>query len=275
MLFRSDEVVPTVKHISPGYGAIHLEDFASPHCFEVVDRLEKELEIPCFQDDQQGTAVVALAALSNACKRAAIDMREARIGLLGLGAAGLTIGKFILKYAGKPALGTARTEASLKRHADAGGVPSTFDEIMAKSDVVIGTSGVSGLIPSSAVRKGQIIFALSNPFPEIAPEAALAAGARIATDGRTVNNLLGYPGIWRGTLDANARRLTWEMYRAAIQAIDAATPEGELVPQSLDPRTHLMVAHAVARAAMDSGVAQRTLDDDYFESTVLAPPSEL
>ncbi len=270
-----DEVVATIKHIAPTFGAIHLEDFASPRCFEIVERLDRELDIPSMQDDQQGTAVVALAALSNACKRTGMDLREARIGLLGLGAAGLSIGKFILKYTGRPALGTARTEASLKRHADAGGIPSTFDEIMKTADIVVGTTGVSGLIPPGAVRKGQVIFALSNPYPEIAPDAALAAGARMATDGRTVNNLLGYPGIWRGTLDAKARRITWEMYRAAIQAIDAATPDGELVPQPLDARTHLMVAHGVARAAIESGVAQRKLDDDYFEATSFAPPSEL
>jgi malate dehydrogenase (oxaloacetate-decarboxylating) len=146
---------------------------------------------------------------------------------------------------------------------------------MAKSDIVIGTTGVSGLIPPQAVRKGQIIFALSNPFPEISPDQAVASGALLATDGRTVNNLLGYPGIWRGTLDAKAKRINWEMYRAAIHAIAGATGEGELVPNSLDPRVHLMVAHSVARAAIESGVAGRKLDDDYFESTRLELPVEV
>jgi len=270
-----DEVTATIKHIAPTFGAVHLEDFASPHCFALVERLEKELDIPVMQDDQQGTAVVVLAALLNACKRTGRKLEESTIGLLGLGAAGLTIGKFIFKYTGKPALGTARTEASIKRHVDAGGRGSSFDEIMRKADIVIGTTGVSGLIPPSAVRKGQIIFALSNPFPEIAPEQAVAAGAALAADGRTVNNLLGYPGIWRGTLDAKAKKITWEMYRAAIHAIAGATTEGELVPDSLDPRVHLMVAHSVARAAIESGVAQRKLDDDYFEATTIKAPPDV
>ncbi|MDP2918760.1 MAG: malic enzyme-like NAD(P)-binding protein [Dehalococcoidia bacterium] len=271
----TEEIVTTIKHISPTFGGIHLEDFASPRCFTLLERLENELDVPVFHDDQQGTAVVTLAALLNACKRTGKNLAETKIGLLGLGAAGLTIGKFILRYTGKPALGTARTEASNQRHAAAGGTPSNFDEIMAKADIVIGTTGVSGLIPPHAVRKGQIIFALSNPFPEISPDQAVAAGAVLATDGRTVNNLLGYPGIWRGTLDAKARRITWEMYEAAIHAIAAATGEGELVPNPLDPQAHLNVAHAVARAAMVSGVAQRKLDDDYFESTRLELPPEV
>lgn len=270
-----DEATATIKHIAPTFGAIHLEDFASPHCFALLEKLEKELDIPVMQDDQQGTAVVMMAALLNACKRANRKLENATIGLLGLGAAGLTIGKFILKYTGKPALGTARTEASIKRHVDAGGRGSSFDEIMQKADIVIGTTGVSGLIPASAVRKGQIIFALSNPFPEISPEQAVAAGAVLAADGRTVNNLLGYPGIWRGTLDAKAKKITWEMYRAAIHAIAGATTEGELVPDSLDPRVHLMVAHSVARAAIESGVAQRKLDDDYFEATTIKAPPDV
>jgi malate dehydrogenase (oxaloacetate-decarboxylating) len=146
---------------------------------------------------------------------------------------------------------------------------------MQKADIVVGTTGVSGLIPPSAVRKGQIIFALSNPFPEIFPEQAVAAGAIVAVDGRTVNNLLGYPGIWRGTLDAKAKRITWEMYRAAIQASASATGEGELVPNSLEPKVHLMVAHSVARAAIESGVAQRKLDDDYFEAAKLEMPPDV
>jgi len=270
-----EEVVKTIRHIAPTFGAIHLEDFASPRCFTVLERLQNELSIPVMHDDQQGTAVVTLAALLNACKRTGKKLEDAKIGLIGLGAAGLSIGKFILKYTGRPALGTARTEATMKRHAEAGGIPSTFDEIMQKSEIVVATTGVSGLIGAGSVRKGQIIFALSNPFPEISPDQAMAAGAAMAADGRTVNNLLGYPGIWRGTLDAKAKRITWEMYRAAIHAIAAATAPGELVPNSLDPHVHLMVAHSVARAAIDSGVAQRKLDDDYFEDTRIEAPAEV
>jgi len=143
---------------------------------------------------------------------------------------------------------------------------------MQTADIVIATTGVSGLIEPGAVRKGQIIFALSNPYPEIMPEAALAAGAALAADGRTVNNLVGYPGIWRGTLDSRATTINFEMLRAASLAIERATGEGELVPNPIDPGVHLAVTHSVARAAMESGVAQRQLDDDYFEDIVMEQP---
>lgn len=267
-----DEIVETIVRIAPTFGGIHLEDIASPRCFQILERLEKELSIPVMHDDQQGTAVVTLAALLNACKRINVALEDAKVGLIGLGAAGLSIGKFVLRFTGNPALGTARTEASRIRHAEAGGIPSSFEEIMQTADIVIATTGVSGLIEPGTVRKGQIIFALSNPYPEIMPEAALAAGAALAVDGRTVNNLVGYPGIWRGTLDSRATMINFEMLRAASLAIDRATGEGELVPSPIDPGVHLAVTHSVARAAMESGVAQRQLDDDYFEDNVMEQP---
>jgi malate dehydrogenase (oxaloacetate-decarboxylating) len=268
-----DEIVETVKHIAPTFGGIHLEDIASPRCFLIQDRLENETNIPVMHDDQQGTAVVVLAALINACKLANRTLEEAKIGNIGLGAAGLSIGKFLLRYTGNPTLGVAKTEASVRRHVEQGGIPSSFEEIMETADIVIATTGVKDLIQPRMVKKGQIIFALSNPYPEIAPELAKASSATVAVDGRTVNNLLGYPGIWRGTLDALASNLTYEMYKAAALAIAGTTAEGELVPNPLDPKAHLAVTHAVARAAIDSGVAQRPLDDDYFENrNVKEPP---
>ena len=268
-----DEIVETVKNIAPTFGGIHLEDIASPRCFAIQDRLEKELNVPIMHDDQQGTAVVTLAALINACQRTGITLEEAKVGLIGLGAAGLSIGKLLLQFTGNPALGTARTEASARRHAEAGGIPSTFDEIMRSADIVIATTGVSGLIEAGTVRKGQIIFALSNPFPEIVPGLAIASGAALAADGKTVNNLVGYPGIWRGTLDAKAMKINFEMYRAATIAIAESTGEGELIPSAIDPKVHLLVAHSVAKAAMNSSVAQRQLDEDYFEDASLKEPA--
>ena len=229
-----------------------------------------------MHDDQEGTAVVVLAALMNACERTGLVLEEARVGLIGLGAAGLTIGEFLLRYTGNPALGVARTEVSTRRHAEHGGIPSSFDEIMQTADIVIATSGVSGLIEPSMVRKGQVIFALTNPFPEIIPELAVASGAALAVDGKTVNNVIGYPGIWRGTLDAKATRITYEMYRAASLAVARIAREKEqLVPSPIDPDAHLAVTHNVARAAMESGVARRQLDADYFEDTVIEPPPEV
>ncbi len=267
-----DEIVETVKHIAPTFGGIQLEDISSPRCFYIEDRLVNELNIPVMHDDQKGTAVVVLAALINASKRVNIDLKQAKIGMIGLGAAGLSIGKFLLQYTGNPALGTARTEASKQRHAEAGGIPSNFDEIMQKADIVVATSGVRGLIEPKKVRKGQIIFALSNPYPEITPEEARAAGAALAADGRSVNNLLGFPGIWRGALDAKASKINNEMLKAASLAIAAATEEGRLVPSAVEPKVHLAVTHAVARAAMESGIAQRKLDDDYFTSSDVKQP---
>ncbi|MBI2857181.1 MAG: NAD-dependent malic enzyme [Chloroflexi bacterium] len=261
-----DEIVQTVKHIAPTFGGIHLEDIASPRCFTIEERLQAELDIPVMHDDQRATAVVTLAALINASKRCARPLAGARIGVIGLGAAGLTIGKFILRYTGNPTLGVARKEASLRRHAEAGGVPATLEEIMRQADIVIATSGVRGLIQPGMVRKGQIIFALSNPYPEIDPAEALAAGAALAVDGRTVNNLLAYPGIWRGTLDAMAGEITYEMYKAAALAIAEVAGTSELVPNPLDEAVHLAVAHSVAAAAMSGGMARRKLDADYFES---------
>ena len=268
----SEEIVSTVKHIAPTFGGIHLEDIASPRCFTILDRLQKELDIPVFHDDQQGTAVVVLAALINACKRIGVNLQELKIGLIGLGAAGLSIGRFIYRYTGNPALGIARSEASALRHVELGGIRSSIDEIMKTADVVIATTGRRGLIEPDMVRKGQIMFALSNPYPEITPESALSAGAALAADGKTINNLLGYPGIWRGTLDTKAREINFEMYCAASLAIANATGEEELIPHAIDPEVHLAVSHAVARAAMTSGVAQRQLDDDYFEDTIIEAP---
>ena len=267
-----DEIVETVKHIAPTFGGIQLEDISSPRCFLIEDRLEEEMNIPVMHDDQKGTAVVTLAALINACKLSNIVLQEAKIGLVGLGAAGLSIGKFLSRYTGNPTLGTARTEASMRRHADQGGIPSTIDEIMQTANIVIATTGVKGLIEPRMVKKGQIIFALSNPYPEIAPELAKAAGAALAADGKTINNLLGYPGIWRGTLDSKATKINYEMYSAAALAIADATYEGELVPNPIDPKVHLAVTHSIARAAMESGVAQRQLDDDYFENIAVEDP---
>ncbi|MBN1644272.1 MAG: NAD-dependent malic enzyme [Dehalococcoidales bacterium] len=271
----TEEVIATIKHIAPTFGAIHMEDFASPRCFEIEERLEKELDIPVMQDDQQGTAVVVIGSLINACKIAGIELGKAKIGMIGLGAAGLIIGEFIRRFTGNPTLGTARTEASIQRHVSRGGIAANFDEIMKKADIVICTSGVSGLIKPEMIRKGQIIFALTNPFPEIMPDQAMAAGAAIATDGRTVNNLVGYPGIWRGTLDAGAKKINWEMYRAAIMAVAGAAPKGELIPSPLDPKVHLAVTKSVARAAMESGAAQRQMDEDYFEDTELRYPLDM
>lgn len=268
----SSEVVTfSLVKDTPGTYEISIGELSSS--LVMRERLENELGIPIMHDDQQGTSVVTLASLINGCNLSGVALQEAKIGLIGLGAAGLSIGKFLLRYTGNPTLGTARTEASIKRHAEQGGIPSSLEEIMQTAEIVIATTGVGGLIEPRMVRQGQIIFALSNPQPEIRPELAIKSGAALAADGRMVNNLLGYPGIWRGTLDAKATTINYQMYIAAASAIAAVTPQGELVPNPLDAKAHLAVAHNVAKAAVKSGVAQRRLDEDYFESTDIKAPT--
>ena len=251
-----DTIVETVAAIAPTFGAIQLEDISAPRCFEIEERLQERLDIPVLHDDQHGTAVVTLAALKNACRIAGIDLCEARIGQIGLGAAGNAIGRMLMHLTHKPVWGADLQPAALQRFAAAGGRESDLKEIMLGCDIIISTTGAPGLIKPEMVRPGQIILALSNPVPEIDPELALKAGAAFALDGKTVNNVLGFPGIFRGAVDANARRISREMLLAASDAIAAHAPEGELVPNPLDKAVHRSVAAAVAQKAMEQGLAR-------------------
>ena len=262
-------IIETVENIAPTFSGIHLEDIAAPRCFEIEAALENKLNIPVMHDDQRGTAVVTLAAVLNACKRTQISLQDAVIGVIGLGAAGFPTARYLFQYIGKPVLGADKIDNNLMRHVKSGGIASTIDEIMKKANIVIAVTAVGGLITPGMIRKGQIILALSNPYPEIDAREALASGAALAADGKMVNNLLSFPGVWRGTLDARASKINFEMYQAASLAIAQSADEGELLPNPLDPLMHLKVAHSVARAAINSGVAQRNLDDDYFENTDL------
>ncbi|RNF38208.1 NAD-dependent malic enzyme [Planococcus salinus] len=244
-----DQVVETVKHIHQGYGAILLEDIGSPHCFEIEERLKAELPIPVMHDDQHGTAVVTLAAVLSACKAAKVDPEKAIVGQIGLGAAGLAICRMLMAYGVKDVYGTDRDEEALERlRSYEGKTLGSLDELMEKCDIVIATTGVSGLIKPEMVKEGQIILALSNPHPEIKPEDALNAGAAYAADGRLINNVLGFPGIFRGALDAGAKEITYSMLIAAAEAIVYQTKEGELVPHALDPSVHRAVSQAVENA---------------------------
>ncbi|MGX9133356.1 malic enzyme-like NAD(P)-binding protein [Rummeliibacillus sp. JY-2-4R] len=246
-----DEVVETVKHIASGFGGILLEDIGSPHCFEIEERLKSELQIPVMHDDQHGTAVVTLAAVLSASQYADVNLKEAVVGQIGLGAAGLAISRMLLEYGVKEVCGTDLQESSLIRLRNFGGVVlNSVEEIMERCDIVIATTGVKDLIKPEMVRKGQIILALSNPYPEITPEDALRAGAAYAADGRLVNNVLGFPGIFRGALNANAKAITYSMLLAAANAIVEATHNGDLVPHPLDPNVHKFVAKAVERIAL-------------------------
>ncbi len=251
-----DEVVRTVIAIAPTFAAIQLEDIAAPRCFEITERIQAALDKPVMHDDQHGTAVVTTAALTTACKYAGVDPRRQTIGQIGLGAAGLATAKMLMRLTGNPVLGADLSESALKRLEQAGGQPSTLEEIMEHADVVIATTGVAGLIRPEMVRPGQIILALSNPAPEIPPDVALEAGAAFAADGQSVNNVLGFPGILRGAVDARVPYISHEMYLAAAHTIAELTPEGELVPNPLDKEVHRAVAAAVARTARRQGLAR-------------------
>ena len=161
-----------------------------------------------------------------------------------------------MELTGDPILGADLNEDAVKRFIDAGGIESNLKEIMAECDIVIATTGVQNLIKPEMVRKGQIIFALSNPNAEIDPEVALAHGAVFAADGKSVNNVLGFPGIFRGAVDANAPRITHEMLIAAMEVLVQMTPDGELMPNPLDKKVHQAVARAVAETAMKQGIAR-------------------
>jgi malate dehydrogenase (oxaloacetate-decarboxylating) len=246
-------LVEIVTAIAPSFGAIQLEDIAAPACFEVEDALRARLPIPVLHDDQHGTAVVALAAVRNAGRKAGRRLSVSTVGQVGLGAAGIGIARLLLSRGTKCILGADLDEGALKRFAALGGEPASLSRVMAEADIVIATTGVRGLIRPEMVRTGQVILALSNPDPEIEPQAALAAGAAFAADGKSINNVLGFPGLFRGALDAGARRFTDEMLVAAAETIADLAEAADLVPDSLNPAVHAAVAEAVARAAVASG----------------------
>lgn len=250
-----DEFVETVVRIAPGFGGIHLEDISTPACFEIERRLIEALPQPVMHDDVHGTAVVTLAALIAACRQADIRLDEAVVGQIGLGAAGFGIATLI-HDAGVRRVLASDPDSAAQEHARKRGIEiASVDTVMREADVVVATSGRPGLIRPEMVRPGQVVFALTNPAAEIEPEAALRAGAAFAADGTSINNVLGYPGIFKGALLAGAREINLEMKRAAAWALAGLTVSSELIPEVLDHKVHEVVAEAVRQAAIDSGVA--------------------
>jgi malate dehydrogenase (oxaloacetate-decarboxylating) len=241
-------VVDTVKEIASTFGAIQLEDIAAPECFDIEEKLIKELAVPVLHDDQHGTGVVVLAALLTIAQRVRVQLSACKIGIIGLGAAGMGIAKLLQAYGVKQILGTDLRKEAMQRLEKAGGTTVDLKAIMAQSDIVVATSGKPGLIQPEMVKEGQVILALSNPDPEIQPELALKSGARFAADGRTINNALAFPGLFRGALKAGANRFTDKMKIAAASAICAQTKADVLVPSILDRQLHQVVATAVEQA---------------------------
>lgn len=241
--------VERIAAIAGGFGAIQLEDFASPGCFAIEEGLRARLDKPVLHDDQHGTAVVTLAAVLNATRRAGRELAACVVGQIGLGAAGIGIVRLLQKAGVRRVLGADLDPRALERLARMGGEASTLEDIMKAADIVIATTGVRGLIRPASVRAGQIILALSNPDPEIEPAVALAHGAAIAADGKGINNLLGYPGLFKGALAARAKRFSDAMLLAAAGAISELAEGDDLVPDPLDRGVHQAVTEAVSRSS--------------------------
>jgi malate dehydrogenase (oxaloacetate-decarboxylating) len=274
-----DEIVDTVARIAPAYGGINLEDISAPRCFEIERRLQERLDIPVFHDDQHGTAVVATAALTNAARLTGRRLADLRVVVSGAGAAGIAIANMLLAARiGDIALcdrvgvvSADRTDltdvkADIAARSNRAGLSGSLADALRGADVLIGVSG--GTIPQDVVASmspGQIVFSLANPVPEVHPDDAHAAGAAVVATGRSdfpnqINNVLAFPGIFRGALDAGATRITEGMKLAAAGAIaglvgDELAP-ARIVPDPFDHRLAPAVAEAVAAAAVAEGVVR-------------------
>ncbi len=282
-------IVETVARIEAVFGGINLEDISAPRCFEVEARLKKILNIPVFHDDQHGTAVVALAALINALKVVGKDFADVRVAVSGAGAAGTAVTKFLLSFgakdvvlcdskgvihSGRSDLNAAKQE--IARITNPRGLQGSLADALRGADVFLGLS-VGGIVSPEMVRgmaRDAVVFAMANPVPEIMPDLAKEAGARVVATGRSdfpnqVNNVLGFPGIFRGALDVRASDINEEMKIAAARAIAGLVEnvsEEMIIPSPLDRRVVPAVAEAVARAAIETGVARMPLDPEEVRS---------
>jgi malate dehydrogenase (oxaloacetate-decarboxylating) len=243
-----DHFVDIVRSIAHSFGAILLEDIAAPRCFEIEHKLRARLDMPVLHDDQHATAVVTLAALLNATRIAGASLEKLVVGIVGLGAAGLGIARLLRGFGVDRLIGADLRPEATGRLAELHGQGVALPELMRRADVVIATTGQKGLIAEDMVRRGQIVLALSNPDPEIEPEAAKRAGAKVAADGKSINNVLAFPGLFAGAMRARATAFTDAMLLAAARTIAQAAPEGQLVPEPLNNELHEQVAAAVAAA---------------------------
>lgn len=287
-------IIETVALMAPGFGGVNLEDISGPRCFEIEQGLQERLDIPIFHDDQHGTAVVCFAGLLNALKFVRKDLAEIGVVINGAGAAGIAMARLLwtagcrrivlldtkgIIYPGRPE-GMNSHKEELARLINAHGRRGDLAAALAGADVFIGLS-VAGAVSRSMVASmadRAIVFALANPTPEIFPEEARAAGAAVVASGRSdfpnqVNNVLGFPGIFRGALDVRAGRVNEEMKLAAAGAIASLIAPDEIradyvIPNPFDRRVAPAVALAVAEAAVASGVARRPLAGDELRRTI-------
>jgi malate dehydrogenase (oxaloacetate-decarboxylating) len=274
-----DELVETVVRLAPAFGGINLEDISAPRCFEIERRLQARLDIPVFHDDQHGTAIVVLAALRNAARLTGRDLGDLRAVVSGAGAAGIAVSRMLLEAGiGDLAVADSKGMVHLGREdlndekrmfaqiSNRANHTGTFLEALEGADVLIGLS--AGTVPDDAVRTmapQAMVFAMANPDPEVHPEVAKAAGASVVATGRSdfpnqINNVLAFPGVFRGAMQVRASRITEGMKLAAAEAL-AAVVDDELtaecvIPSVFDPRVAPAVAEAVARTAREEGVAR-------------------
>jgi malate dehydrogenase (oxaloacetate-decarboxylating) len=249
-----DAFVRAVLDIAPSFGAIHLEDIRVPECFEIERRLIDALDVPVMHGDVHAAAVAAVAAILTACAQLRRPLDTQTVGQIGLGAAGFGIA-CLARAAGADKVIASDPDPLAQTHADANGIEiADFEAVMARAHIVVAATGKPGLIGSEMVREGQVIFALTNPDPEIAPQVAIRAGAAFAADGAAVNNALAFPGIFLGALSCGARTISTGMKLAAARAIARLTRESQLVPSPLDRAVHRQVAAAVADAARRDGL---------------------
>lgn len=276
-----DEIVNTVRLLAGSFGGINLEDISAPRCFEIERRLKECVDIPVFHDDQHGTAIVVLAALINALKVAGKDAAKVRVVLNGAGSAGCAIARLLLSYgvrdmilcdrdgilySGKDNMSTAQRELAEVTNREE--MRGSLADAMRNADIFIGVSAPGCVTPEmvKSMKPGAILFAMANPVPEIMPDLALAAGAAIVGTGRSdypnqINNVLAFPGIFRGALDVRASEINEEMKVAAARAIAEFIPDtelnaGNIIPSALNRAVAHAVAEAVAGAARKSGAAR-------------------
>ena len=266
----TEEIIKTVVHIAPAFGGINLEDISAPRCFEIEERLKGLLDIPVFHDDQHGTAIVVLAGIINALKVVGKDKEDCRVVVNGAGSAGIAITKLLLTYGfahvtmcdingiiGKSSKNLNWMQEKMAGVTNLEGRTGTLSDAMKGADIFVGVSAPGIVTPEmvASMNKDAILFAMANPVPEIMPDLAKSAGARVVGTGRSdfpnqVNNVVAFPGIFRGALEGRATQITEEMKLATAKAIASLVPDGELgeehiLPEAFDPRVSEVVSNAV------------------------------
>ena len=239
-----EEFVKTVTQVSPTFGAIHLEDIRVPDCFYIEDELKKRIKKPIMHDDQHGTGTVTLAAVMSILRMLGRKKEGLSIAQIGLGAAGFGIASLLHDW-GARVVGVDPDPEAQKRFLSYGGQVDNLEEALKASEIVITTTGIVGLITPQMIQKGQAILSLSNPQPEIKPEEALEAGASFAADGKSINNALAYPGLFKAALEINAHEISSKMKIVAAEVIADLSDNDELVPSPFHKTVHNDIINAI------------------------------